>query len=83
MNQLTAFIGSTPGVEDRDQVLLEELKTLAEHLVQVFGELAVGQAWLRSPNQVLADEIPLQFLLRGQPEVVRRLLIMADTGMPT
>jgi len=83
MNQLVASVGSTPGVEDRERALLEELETLAEHLVQVFGELAVGWAWLRSPNPVLAGEAPLQFVLRGQPEVIRRLLIMADTGMLT
>jgi len=62
---------------------LRELEALGLHLYRVFGDLATARMWLRAPNPVLAEEAPLAYLLRQQPDAVERLLVMADTGMPT
>lgn len=65
------------------QPQLERLERLALHLTAVFGNLELGRKWLRAPNPVLGGEAPLKYLLNRQPVAIERLLIMAETGMPT
>ena len=68
---------------DRLQPLLQTLDDLALHLRDVFGSLETARMWLRAPNPVLAGQPPITYLLRGDTVAIRKLLIMAETGMPT
>jgi hypothetical protein len=56
---------------------------LQELLLAVFGSPETVLAWLRSPNSVLAGETPDSYLRRGDTTAVQRLLLMAESGMPT
>lgn len=85
-NQLLSAVGRDQNADANHVVpraLLLEINALTAQLLEVFGELSRGQVWLRTPNPVLGGQAPLHFVLRGQPEVIRRLLIMAETGTPT
>lgn len=65
------------------QAKLTELEALAVRLQETFRTPETGQAWLRALNPVLSDQPPMTYLLQGQPDVIERLLNMAETGMPT
>ncbi|WP_407542405.1 SNF2-related protein (plasmid) [Deinococcus radiomollis] len=54
-----------------------------ELLLETFGSREVAEAWLNAPNPVLAGETPASYIRRGDTEAIRRLLLMAATGMPT
>ncbi|GAA5512374.1 hypothetical protein Dcar01_01088 [Deinococcus carri] len=68
---------------DSLQAPLHDLETIGLQLRDVFGELSVGRMWLRAPNPVLGGRAPITYLLEQQPIAVRRLLLLAETGMPT
>lgn len=55
---------------------------LAQQLHDTFGLAETADAWLRTPNPVLAGDTPMTYLQRDDMEAVRKLLLMADTGMP-
>ena len=56
---------------------------LDELLAETFGSLETGRAWLQASNPVLGGATPASYLERGNERAVRRLLLMAATGMPT
>lgn len=68
---------------DRLQPQLQALDTLALQLRDVFGSLELGRMWLRAPNPVLGGEPPLTSLLHGDTKSLRKLLLLAGSGMPT
>lgn len=68
---------------DKLQGPLQTLDDLALQLCEVFGSPATARMWLRAPNPVLGGEAPIAYLLRGDAGTVRKLLSMAETGMPT
>ena len=63
------------------------LETLADDLAQqlhdTFGSAETADAWLQTPNPVLAGETPATYLERGDTVAIWKLLRMAETGMPT
>jgi len=65
------------------QPSLRHLDALALHLREVLGSLETARMWLRAPNPVLAGEAPMAYLLRGDVAGIEKLLILAETGMPT
>ena len=68
---------------DRLQLPLQVLDDLALQLRDTFGTLETARMWLRAPNPVLAEESPMNYLLRGDIAAIKKLLRMAETGMPT
>ena len=68
---------------DRLQPSLQALDDLALQLRDTFGALDTARMWLRAPNPVLADQPPITYLLRGDTVAIMKLLLMAETGMPT
>ncbi|EYB66810.1 hypothetical protein DEIPH_ctg069orf0011 [Deinococcus phoenicis] len=89
MRELAQVLGRDPSglskhpASERLQPSLQALDELALHLRDVFGSLETGRMWLRAPNPVLAAEAPVTYLLRGDVTALRKLLLMAETGMPT
>lgn len=89
MRELAQVLGRDPSglskhpTSDRLQPSLQALDDLALHLRDVFGSLETARMWLRAPNPVLAAETPISYLLRGDVTALRKLLTMAETGMPT
>lgn len=71
---------TVPVTPTRAQAMATDLDQL---LVETFGSPEVIQAWMITPNAVLAGETPGQYLERGDEVAVRKLLLMASTGMPT
>jgi len=65
------------------QSALEPFEALALHLWEVFGSLETGRRWLRASTPVLAEEAPVDYLLRGDLVTLQKLLRMAENGMPT
>jgi len=68
---------------DRLQAPLQTLDDLARQLRDTFGSLETARMWLRAPNPVLAEQAPVSYLLRGDTVAIQKLLMMAETGMPT
>lgn len=68
---------------ERLQPQLQTLDDLALQLHETFGSPEAARRWLRAPNPVLAGEAPTAYLLRGDSAAIRKLLRMAETGMPT
>jgi hypothetical protein len=56
---------------------------LEQLLRTTFGSAEIARAWLLAPNPVLSGETPDVYLQRGDTLVIRKLLMMAETGMPT
>lgn len=65
------------------QVSLSDFEALGVHLREVFGNIETGRMWLRAPNPMLSGKPPVTYMLQGQPAVIERLLVIAETGMPT
>jgi len=65
------------------QPSLQSLDELALQLRDVLGSLETARMWLRAPNPVLAGEAPFDYLLRADVEGIRKLLLLAESGMPT
>jgi hypothetical protein len=70
-------------VSDHVQPQLQSLAALAQQLHTTFGSLETAQLWLRTSNPVLDAQAPISYLLRGNTAAINRLLMMAETGMPT
>lgn len=75
-------LGKHP-TSDALQEPLHDLEELGVQLREVFGDLGVGRMWLRAPNPVLGGRAPITYVLDRRPVAVRRLLTLAETGMPT
>lgn len=89
MRELSSVLGRDASglakhpTSDRLQTQLQTLDTLALQLRDVFGGLDVGRMWLRAPNPVLGGEAPIMSLLQGNASTVRKVLLLAESGMPT
>lgn len=61
-------------------------ETIADDLEQLlrttFGAAETARAWLLAPNPVLGGETPDAYLQRGDTVAIRKLLRLAETGMP-
>ena len=56
---------------------------LVDLLTETFGSREASRTWLNAPNPLLAGATPGSYLQRGDETAVRRLLLMAASGMPT
>lgn len=65
------------------QLKLQALDDLALQLRDMFGSPEMARLWLRAANPVLAAQTPMSYLLRGDTVALEKLLLMAETGMPT
>jgi len=65
-----------------EQVRMIEME-LDQLLLETFGSRETAEAWLDASNPVLASETPASYIRRGDTVAIRRLLLMAATGMPT